>query len=355
MSVFLISSSIVTTLLIEPDKFKEGGEANGRALAYLAHKYLGGGFGSLYDASTILILAFAGASAMAGLLNLIPRYLPRFGMAPEWARAARPLVLVFMAVAIVITLLFRANVDAQGGAYATGVLVLIASASVAVTIASWKEWLRWPLLFVAAVFLYTTAVNIHERPEGIKIAGIFIGTMVLTSVISRALRSTELRIGEVELDDQARSILSNDEGQAIRLVARRTPVASEAALDEIDRKIRDRHGVGPGERLIFLSVIRGDASQFEDTLRVTGECVGRHAVLRAESPVIANAIAALLIYLGKTTGRIPHAYFKWTEGNPIGNLLRFLILGEGDLAPITHEVLRRAITDPKRRPVIHVS
>jgi len=71
--------------------------------------------------------------------------------------------------------------------------------------------------------------------------------------------------------------------------------------------------------------------------------------------VVPNAIAALLIHLADATGKIPHAYFKWTEGNPIGNLLRFLMLGEGDVAPITHEVLRRAIPDRKRRPVIHVS
>ncbi len=355
MSVFLMSSSIVTTLLIEPGKFKEGGEANGRALAYLAHKYLGNGFGSLYDGSTILILAFAGASAMAGLLNLIPRYLPRFGMAPEWARASRPLVLVFMAVATIITLLFHANVDAQGGAYATGVLVLIASASVAVTIGSWKEWLRWPLLFVSIVFLYTTVVNIHERPEGIKIAGIFIGTMVVTSVISRALRSTELRIDEVKLDDQALNLLSKDDDQVIHLVAHRPRVETEEALDEIDREVRNRYSLSADERIFFLEVLRGDASQFEDTLRVSGQNLGRHDLLRAESPVVPNAIAALLIHLEKTTGRIPHAYFSWTEGNPVGNLLRFFILGEGDVAPIAHEVLRRAVPDPKRRPVIHVS
>ena len=355
MSVFLMASSIVTTLLIEPARFKSGGEANGRALAYLAHKYLGNAFGSVYDASTILILGFAGASAMAGLLNLIPRYLPRFGMAPEWARAARPLVLVFMAVGTAVTILFDANVDAQGGAYATGVLVLITSAAAAVTIALWNGWLRWPFLFVSLVFLYTTAVNIVERPEGIKIAAFFIGAMVVTSVISRALRSTELRICGVEFDEQAIALLSHDEDQVIRLIAHRPRLETEAAFDEVEHTVRRRYGLGPEERIYFLAVLRGDASEFEDTLRVTGHQLGRHAVLEAQSPVVPNAIAALLIELEKTTRRIPHAYFKWTEGNPIGNLLRFLILGEGDVAPIAHEVLRRAVPDPKHRPVIHVS
>jgi hypothetical protein len=355
MSVFLMATSIATTLLIPPAAFKEGGPANGRAMAYLAHQYLGNAFGSIYDVSTILILAFAGASAMAGLLNLIPRYLPRFGMAPEWARASRPLVLVFMAVAFAVTYLFHADVDAQGGAYATGVLVLITSAAIAVTISLWKRPLRWAFLLTALIFIYTTLLNIVERPEGIKIASFFIITMVVSSVTSRALRSTELRISGIQLDGRAEELLEDDDDRVIRVVARRPKVENEGDLDLVDGSVRFYHSLSPDECLYFFEVERGDASDFEKNLLVTGERVGKHRILRAKSPVVANAFAALLIDLEKRTGKVPHAYFKWHEGNPIVNLFAFLVFGEGDAAPLTHEVLRRAIKDPAHRPVVHVS
>src|SRR4051812_8776257 len=199
MSGFLMTTSFVTTLLIPHEEFEEGGAAAGRALAFLAHDFFGDGFGTVYDISTILILWFAGASAMAGLLNIVPRYLPRYGMAPDWANATRPLVLVFTGVAFLLTVLFRADVEAQAGAYATGVLALMTSATVAVTLSARRRGQRAATVafgVIALIFIYTTAVNIIERPEGLKIAAIFIAAIVVASLVSRAWRSTELRVTE---------------------------------------------------------------------------------------------------------------------------------------------------------------
>ena len=222
MSVFLVTTSVVTTLLIPADEFQPGGAANGRALAYLAHEYLGSAFGTGYDLSTIAILWFAGASAMAGLLNLVPRYLPRYGMAPDWARAVRPLVLVFTAIAFLVTWLFDANVDAQGGAYATGVLVLISSAAVAVTLSTWRKGQhRRTAAFgvIAAVFVYTTGANVAERPDGVKIGSCFIAGILLVSLVSRLRRAFDLRVTNVQLDPLAALFIRDTARREITLIA----------------------------------------------------------------------------------------------------------------------------------------
>ena len=356
MSVLLITSSLVTTLLIPSEAFAQGGEASGRALAYLAHHYLGDVFGTFYDMSTIAILWFAGASAMAGLLNLVPRYLPRYGMAPEWTRATRPLVTLFTAITFLITIIFNANVEAQGGAYATGVLVLITSAALAVTLslfhARQRLWMAYGA--ITLTFIYTTIRNVMERPDGVKIATWFIVTIIVTSLISRVLRSTELRVQGVKADPVAEEFL-NDVGQApVRLIANRPDTGLPQEYARKLREAQESHHLPPGTRVLFLEVKPSDASLFSEVLYVEGANVGGHHVLRCSSPAIPNAIAALLLFIRDRTRRIPHAYFGWTEGNPIAYLLKFLAFGEGDTAPVTREVLRQAEPDPELRPRIHV-
>lgn len=355
MTVMLIGSSIVTTLFIPPAQFQPGGEAYGRALAYLAHTHLGFAFGTLYDISTISILWFAGASAMVGLLNLVPRYLPRYGMAPDWARASRPLVLLFTAITFAVTILFKADVNAQGAAYATGVLVLMGSGALAVTLWAWRQSGVWVgYLLLTLIFIYTTVVNIEEQPQGLRIAGIFIVGIVISSLVSRVLRSTELRVHAVEADEMVSRFLHDAAGNPVRIIANRP---DSGLPEEYEHKLREAwesHHLPADQNVLFLEVRPGDVSDFSDVLTVTGAMVDRHRVLRCVSPAIPNAIAALLLYVRDKTGNIPHAYFGWTEGNPIAYLMKYLAFGEGDTAPVTREVLRQAEPDAERRPRIHV-
>ncbi|MDQ1662655.1 MAG: hypothetical protein QOJ68_2635 [Blastococcus sp.] len=357
MSVFLITTSFITTLLIPAKAFRPGGPANGRALAYLAHQYLGGGFGTLYDASTIAILWFAGASAMAGMLNLIPRYLPRYGMAPDWAGAVRPLVLVLTGIGFLITWFFHADVDAQGGAYATGVLVLITSAAVAVTLAARSAGQRGLTVAfggIAAVFVYTTGANVVERPDGVKIAACFIAAILVVSLLSRLRRSLELRVTEVRLDPLAELFIRDGARRRIRLVANEPGSRDPAEYREKLWQIRADHDL-PDEDVVFVEVTVGDPSDFESALDVHGEVVhDRYRVLTMRSATVANALAALLLHVRDESGCVPHMYFEWTEGNPLANLLRFLFIGSGEIAPLTREVLREAEPDRDRRPRVHV-
>ena len=295
MSGFLITSSFATTVLIPHQEFEEGGQASGRALAYLAHAYLGDGFGTAYDLSTIGILWFAGASAMAGLLNIVPRYRPARDGA-EWARAGGP---------------------------------------------------------GAGVRLHTIA-NIIERTDGVKIASFFIAAIVATSLISRVTRATERSVTEVDWTRPPGASSRRRRKRRDRMIANE-PNAQDI-LEYIEKEHVERLRKGSLRRTgAVLEVTVADPSEFESQLQVTGEERHGYRILRMESSAVPNAIAAVLLHIRDLTGARPHVFFDWTEGNPVAHLLRFLIFGSGEVAPVTREVLREAEPDPQQRPTVHVA
>jgi hypothetical protein len=358
MSVMLLSSSLVATLLIPHEEFEEGGEASGRALAYLAHELFGDLFGTVYDISTILILWFAGASAMAGLLNIVPRYLPRYGMAPDWTRATRPLVVVFTVVCFAVTILFRADINTQAGPYATGVLAVIASASIAVFLSRLRMRDRREIVWFGAVmliFLYALLNTIVENPSGLKMAAAFFVMIVVISLTSRVVRSTELRATEVEFDETAERFLNDAASRGtIRLIANHPDERNTREYLLKEGEEREASHIPAGDPVLFLEVTVRDPSEFAADVCVRGEEIAGFRVLNVDSASVPNGLAATLLAIRDRTGIKPHAYFGWTEGNPLKYLARFVIFGEGDIAPVTREILRQTDPDPATRPAIHV-
>ena len=236
------------------------------------------------------------------------------------------------------------------------------SAAIAVTLSAWRKRSEsiWPVVsfaLTALVFLYTTVANIVERPDGVKIAAFFISTIVITSILSRVWRTTELRVGKIEIDDEAqrflKEALTDDRDSFVHIIANEPDAGNAVEYESKHRAACEDHLIPADTPVIFLEIYIRDASDFSADLSVHGIQVGPHRILRAESAAVPNAIAAFLLHLRDQTSKIPHAYFNWSEGNPLLYLIRYVLSGQGDVAPLTREILRQAEPNSERRPAIH--
>ena len=368
MSMLLFGSALVTATLISPEAHHAEGQAANRALAYLAHgegpyqisPLFGSTFGTIYDLSTVVILWFAGASAMSGLLNLVPQYLPRYGMAPEWARAVRPLVVLFTGINLFVTWVFDASVSAQGDAYATGVVVLMSSAATATVIEYWRSrqgpwWkrLHFGFALIAFVFLYTMVAIIVEKPTGMKIAGCFIAATIVSSFVSRTMRSTELRMTGFQFkDDQSRFLWDSMRHIEFPILVPHRPGRRE--LEDKEVSMRSEHHLDNDIPLVFIEAERGDVSEFYQSpvLEVT-ESEGRITVRVTRCVSIAHAIAAVALELSKV-GTPPEIHFGWSDERPLAANIGFVLFGEGNVPWMVRELILKAEPNPERQPRVVV-
>ncbi len=366
MSVYLLGSTLVIATLVPAEAFGPNGTAVNRALAYLAHggrladgvradqlnAWFAQPFGTLYDLSTILILSLAGLSVGIGLRDLVPPYLQRLGMELPWAQAIGAMLYMFTLVKLAVTVIFRADVGAQRGAYETSVLVLMAAAAVAASLHHRRHGsLRasWPYTFIAGVFLVTAAAVIVTKPGGVGFAAGSILAILVVSMISRVLRSTELRFqGFQFVDDESRFLWQSLEFLEFPVLVPHHP--GGRSLQAKEEAIRKRHRLTPDVPIVFLEAHLGDPSEFfQQPLIEVKQEDGRFNIRITRCTSISHAIAAAALELSRV-GVPPEIHFGWSDERPFVANLNFVLFGQGNIPWMVRELIRKAEPRPERQP-----
>ena len=300
------------------------------------------------------------------MLNLVTRYLPRDGMAPEWGAAFCPLVVLFTAINLFVTWWFRASVSEQGAAYATGVMVLLLSASVAVVIdrreqarirngeqrLTFLAHLRimpWRYVLIAGVFLYITAAIMFQKPEGTKIASAFILSILISSIISRSQRSLELRFDHFSFASESSRVLWDSlRFLEFPVIVPHRP--GQRSVVEKERIIRQEHRLSEDVPIVFVEAILGDTSEFLHSpfIEVVQE-EGRFIVRLTRCASVPHALASMALELSKT-GHPPELHFGWSSESPLAANLSFLLFGQGNIPWLVRELVLAAEPNDELRP-----
>jgi hypothetical protein len=375
MAVYLIGSVFVCTLLVprQPNGFVAG--AQHRALAYLAHdgtlsgashsavlnRWFGAQFGSGYDASAVLILCLAGASSIIALRDLVPATLHRAGMELDWAHRYGLMMHLFNAIILVVTVVFHASVSAQQWAYATSVLALLAGGSLAAMADVSVRWRQsrfsavaaGPFAFCCAFFSSMMLLAIVSNRSGLVIAMSFVVTILVSSSVSRWIRSTELRFrGFAFADDATRRRWEAIRELDFQVLVPHRP--GQFPLAEKNRDVRLKHRLPDEAYLVFIEVYLGDPSDFHHQPLMRIEHDGQLEVIRVSGAVsVSHVIAAIGLEFCRV-GSPPEILFGWSHETPLAANLNFLLWGEGNVPWMVQELVRRAQPNSARQPRIVV-
>jgi hypothetical protein len=376
MSSYLLAAVLVTTLLIPPAELRQSGHAANRALAYLAHggalnlggplmPWCGLAFGTLYDCVTVLVLCLAGTSVMTALNVLLPHFLARFGMEFRRARKWGVTLLLFAAINMTVTVWFKASVDAQRGAYAAAVLVLLAAASVA-TLYDKKQihaaqprssvlfWIGWCYYAVVALAFVLIMLAVALRAaSGLWIALCFIAAILAMSILSRALRANEARtIGFAFVDEHSHFLWDSLRLADFPLLVPHRP--GHYRCEEKEKQIRAEHQLAPEADVVFLEVEVDDPSNFYQRLLIEVVREGNRFIIKVRRCVsVPHAIAAIALEMSRSS-RPPGVHFGWPEMDVLSASWNYLAFGEGNIPWKVRELIHRLEKDPTRRPRVVV-
>ena len=154
----------------------------------------------------------------------------------------------------------------------------------------------------------------------------------LVSLLSRLARAFELRTTDVVLRRARRALpprLRPPHDPARRQRARRPRHRPSTATRS--QQILDDNDLPDAGDIIFVEVTVTDPSDFESRHRGPRRGPARplpraHRARRRPCPTPWPRCCS---HVRDRTGVTPHIYFEWTEGNPVVNLLRFLLFGVG--------------------------
>lgn len=373
MSLLLLGGVTVSTVLIPGEKLFGHGPAVHRALAYLAHGgevargaeatalcgWFGPAFGTLYDALSIGMLCMAGACVAIALRDYVPEYLQRFGMELELAHRLGAHMRFFNVIILAVVVLFRADIHRLQWAYVMSVLALLSGAGLAATLSvretsrgSRVRWLR--LLPPTAAFIFFATMGFLSAGisvAGLEIAAAFAVGLVASSVLSRWIRSTELRFHGFDFADEnsQRHWKKCCEYDFQILVPHRPGLHSRR---DKELAIRKRHRLGPEIPIILIEATVADASEFyhRPLLKVSRE-EGLEVIVATRCASISHVLAAIALEMSRT-GEPAELHFGWSNESAIAANMHFLLFGEGNIPWLVRELLERAEPNPDRRPTV---